>query len=304
MPSRKNIAWPATVLTIAIALILSPLKSFSQENAPPRADKGKKTIFYDPFFSAGNFINPAGNFKQGSAWASISAKPNEGSSSPSVNFRQDGKRLGGMLRMGVDFSQPNSSVSSIFMQQAMLYACINAGKKVSLFPLASYEFGLRQHKIGQQGFMLGAAAFYDWKILGLSGYAGYASETGKQGGALPAEAAGKGAVAGLGWSVRKNYMEVRHMLDIDFRTGARRISVETAFMHFGVLYESVKTREGKAAWLGARANLGNGASANCLSLWAKAGCEGGISFRGKWQPVAGLTLKHNFPAKQRQPVAR
>ena len=153
--------------------------------------------------------------------------------------------------------------------------------------------------------MLGAAAFYDWKILGLSGYAGYANETGKQGATAPLETAGKGAVAGLGWNVRKNYVEVRHMLDVDFRTGARRISVETSFMHFGVLYESVKKREGKTAWLGAHANMGNGNSAICLSAWAKAGCEGGISFKGKkWQPMVGLTLKHNFSATKKQPVAR
>jgi hypothetical protein len=79
-------------------------------------------------------------------------------------------------------------------------------------------------------------------------------------------------------------LEVRHGYDVDFRTGKRLLSVETSFMHWSILYQKERQKDAKTTYLGAHVNAGNG-EANCVSLWAKAGCDGKLSFSEmkKWQ---------------------
>lgn len=272
------------LLALAALFILAPLRLLSQERSP--AAKAK-TALYDPFFTAGNFINPAGYMQPGTVWASSGIRIENDTAKPFLNYRQDGNKFSGIFRL----SAAPSQARTLLAPQAAIFARISTGGKISLYPFASFSFDICR-SAEMREFMLGTAAFCDWKLLGISGYAGFANEHGA--------AKGSGAIAGLGWNVRKEKFEVRHLLDIDFRTGARRISVETSLPRFGMLYQSEKSQTGKTTFLGARISTGSKSSATALSLWAKAGCDGKIGIGKRWRPTVGITLKSRIPSHKLQ----
>lgn len=297
----------ASVFAFVAAVFIPLASSLAQQTPLPREPEGKKSVPFDPFSASGNFLSPAGNFSAGDSWTALGAKSISGAWNPFIGIREDGKLIGGMLRVELGSVADEWLVKFTPVPQAVAYARVNAGGKFSLYPLASYSidaFGSTK----SSEFMLGSGIFYDWKVLGISGYAAYANGKLLEGGSTQEQLStglGKGAVAGLGWDVRKGRMSVRHKWDVDFRTGERHLSVDASLLHCGMLYETEKSGKGKKTHLGAHVNFGNGESGNCLSIWAKAGCDGKLDFSRKsvWKPVVGVTMKCRL-SRQKNPVGR